>query len=280
MPCVRAATFRFDGGQGQMMKLGQLVLIAGMGMFWASAAAADAFQSFFGRKDVAVEAAVRALGVKISASGDRELGQCVQELYFGSPLRQRRFVTESWGKPHANRYEGLRAELMRHCAEGEVEPRVVVDPELWQRVAHPAVLLDLVSVQDTALAASSEMLEADARRSNDPALAQCAGDNRKTGALKTAALGIQKQSEKALPVTVAVHDALRDLCGLNRDRPPAAQLSLPAMPDVVTAARERLLIVQDLMACEDSSKHRFLWCAYAAYKARSKALYTQLLGGR
>ena len=249
-------------------------------MIWASAAAADTFQSFFGRKDVAVEAAVRVVAVKLFASGDRELGQCVHDLYFGSPLRQRRFVTESWGRVHANGYEGLRAELMRHCAEGEVEPDVVVDLELWQRVAHPVVLLDAVSVQDTALAAASEMLEVDARRSNDTALAQCAGDKRKTGALKTAAVRIQKQSEKVLPVTVAVHDALRDLCGLNKDRRPAAALSLPVMPDVVRAARERLLIVQDLMACEDPDKHRFIRCAYAAYKARSKALYTQLLGGR
>lgn len=263
-----------------MTKLGRLVLIVGLGTIWASAAAADTFQSCFGRKDVSVEAAVRVLAVKIYASGDRELGQCVHDLYFGSPLRQRRFVSESWGKALADGYEGLRAELVRHCAQGEIEPRVALDPELWQRVAHPAVLLDLVSVQDTALAAASEMLEADAQGSNDSALAQCVGDKRKTGALKTAALDIQKQSEKAHPVTAAVHDALRDLCGLNKDRPPAAQLSLPAMPDAASAARERLLIVQDLMACENPDKHRFLWCAYAAYKARSKALYTQLLGAR
>lgn len=263
-----------------MTKLGRLVLIVGLGTIWASAAAADTFRSSFGRKDVALEAAVRVLVVRIYASGDRELGQCVQDLYFGSPLRQRRFVSESWGTAHTGGYEGLRAELIRHCAEGEVEPSVAVDPELWHRVAHPTVLLDLESVQDTALAAASEMLEADARRSNDPALAQCAGDKRKTGALKTAALGIQEQSVTVLPVTVAVHDALRDLCGLNKDRPPAAELLLPAMPDVVTAARERLLIAQDLMACEDPDKNRFMWCAHAAYKARSKALYTQLLGGR
>lgn len=272
--------FAFDRDTYQMMKLGRLVLIARVGMFWVSAAAAEASQSFLGRKDVAVEAAVRVLVVRIYASGDRELGQCVHDLYFGSPLRQRRFVSESWGKAHANGYEGLRAELIGHCAEGEIEPRVGVDPELWQRVTHPAVLLDLVSVLDTALAAASEMLEADARRSNDLALAQCAGEKRKTGALNTAVQGIQKQSEKALPATVAVHDALRDLCGLNRDRPPAAELSLPAMPDVVTAARERLLIVQDLTACEDPDKHRFIRCAYAAYEARSKALYAQLLSGR
>ena len=263
-----------------MMKLGRHAIIVGLGTIWASVAAADTVQSFFGRKDVAVEAAVRVLAVKIFASGDRELGQCVHDLYFGSPLRQRRFVTESWGKAHADGYEGLRAELVRHCAEGEVVPDVVVDPELWQRVAHPAVLLDPVSVQDTAMAAASEMLEADAKGSNDHVLAQCVGDMRKTGALTTAALDIQKQSEKALAVTGAVHDALRVLCGLNKNRPPAAQLSLPAMSDVVTAARERLLIVQDLMTCEDPNKHRFIRCAYAAYKARSKALYTQLLGGR
>ena len=263
-----------------MTKLGRLVLIVGLGTIWASAAAADTFRSFFGRKDVSVEAAVRVLAVKIYASGDREFGQCVHDLYFGSPLRQRRFVTESWGKAHADGYEGLRAELVGHCAQGEIEPRVALDPELWQRVTHPAVLLDLVSVQDTALAAASEMLVADARGSNDPGLAQCTGDKRKTGALKTAVLGIQKQSEKDLPVTVAVHDALRYLCGLNKARPPAAELLLPAVPDGVTAARERLLIVQDLMACEDPDKHRFIRCAYAAYKARSKALYTQLLGGR
>lgn len=263
-----------------MTKLGRRGLIVGLATIWASAAAADTFRSFFGRKDVALETAVRVLVVRIYASGDRELGQCVQDLYFGSPLRQRRFVSESWGTAHTGGYEGLRAELIRHCAEGEVEPSVALDPELWQRATHPAVLLDLVSVQDTGLAAASEMLEADARTSNDTALAQCVGDMRKTGALRTTALDIQKQSEKVLPVTVAVHDALRDLCGLNKDRPPAAQLSLPAMPDAALAARERLLIVQDLMACEYPDKQRFIQCAYAAHKARSKVLYTQLLGGR
>lgn len=235
------------------------------------AASSDNVRAWLGRKDIAVEAAVRTLVVGTIASGERSLGQCIHDQYFGSPLKQRNVLGAVWISEAAAPYGALGEALKRACRYEASFPQPLVpeDKDLWGRTGNGAVLLELGEYYASGADAAAQMLAA-AFASSDKPLADCIEDLRAGGALKTAVY-----AEKDQPLSIAVHDELRARCGLHAGKPPAASLFFPVMPDTETVARERLLIVQDGWACSRTSDVGL--CLNARYKERARILWPQLL---
>jgi len=230
-----------------------------------AAAQPDDARVWLGRKDFRVEAAARSLVVATIAAGQADLGQCFHDQYFGSPLLQRKVLSQTWLKPALN---GPRSVLMTLRGVCRVNPESVgSDGNLWKRTGTETLVLELTGSEDDSLLAAGMMMEAYAREKGDEALAGCIGEALGNGLLRKVIDPKQGQ-----PVSVTVHDALRDLCGLNAGNPPASSLSLPGMPDVMTVARERALTTQDLAACEIKDGVRLQWCHAERFRARSKVL--------
>lgn len=235
------------------------------------AASSDNVRAWLGRKDVAVEAAVRTLVVATIASGEGTLGQCFHDQYFGSPLKQRNVLGAVWTSEAAAPYEAMADALKRACRYEASFPQPLVpeDKELWSRTGNGTVLLELGEYYASGADAAAGMLAA-AFASSDEPMATCIEEQRAGGALKAAVYAAQDQ-----PLSIAVHDELRARCGLHAGHPPAASLSFPVMPNTETVARERLLIIQDGWACSRTS-HVGL-CLNARYKERARVLWPQLL---
>lgn len=255
------------------MRIVKLYALVAIGLYAGSVHAAppDNVRAWLGRKDMAVEAAARAFVVATMASGDRERGQCLHDQYFGSPLKQRKLLGAVWISDAASPYAALSAAMKRACRYEATFPQPVgaQDKELWGRTGNGTVLLELGEYYASGADAVAGML-ADQLGSSKPELVECIEQHRASGALKAAVYAAKDQ-----PLSVAVHDELRARCGLHADKPPAASLSFPAMPDTETVARERLLIIQDGWACSQTSHVEL--CLNARYKERARVLWPQLL---
>lgn len=236
---------------------------------------ADELQSWLSKKDLAVEAAVRSLVIVTIAGGAVEKGRCFHEQYFGSPLRQRRTLTSLWTSEENNPNAAAIAVLERACAAGDAEltrsaqPAHPEDSDLWARTGNGGIHLDLQDFHVAGVAAAAAMIEAHTHPLRS-SVAGCISELRSGGDLGNAAKG-----KFDMPISIAAHDLLRELCGLNVDKPAAASLSFPAMPAVELVAQERLRIVQDLQLCGDGAS--YTECALAKYKARARVLWPQLL---
>jgi len=223
------------------------------------------------RKDMAVEAAARALVVATIASGETERGRCLHDQYFGSPLRQRDVLGSVWQAKASSLYEALKAAMEWACVNepDHSQPLSPQDIELWGRTGNGSVLLELKELSVSGADAAAGMLEAYVQGAHD-AVGSCIRAERAVWAVDQSVYVSMGQ-----PIAVAVHDKMRERCGLNADRPEAGTLSLPAMADVEAVARERVLIAQDLWGC--STKNDFSACSQGKYKARARVLWPQLL---
>lgn len=233
-----------------------------------SASQAEDLRVWLGRKDLSVEAAVRALVVATIASGNTEEGRCLHEQYFGSPLLQRMALMKAWRSQDQSAMGGIMGTLQAQCRGGQIELRTMLpsEGELWGRVDNAAVALDLSDHKPASADAAAAMLEAYVRPLS-ASVGDCIAGTRVDAGPENG----------SVPISVAVHDRLRDRCGLNAGNEQASRLSLPALADVESMARERLLIVQDLWSCGEDAVFRD--CASTKYQLRAKALRPYMLRG-
>ena len=239
-----------------------VIIVFAMG----SSAHAEKLGAWLERKDLAVEAAMRSRVIAYMAAGKVEEAQCLHEQYFGSPLFQRRLLITAWIGAEKDPLGSLLSASIQNCGQ-TLHPS---DTALWGRAANETVVLDLAGSYERSMVAAASAFKAFAEESGEVPLADCIAKEIDVGVIGK----IVNHNDGRLPISVAAHDLLRDRCGLNKGRPAAASLSLPAMPDVMVVARERLLIVQDLWACKGKAAE---WCLSQRYDIRAKALRGPIL---
>lgn len=232
--------------------------------------AAEGLQTHLARKDFAPEAAARTMVALATAHGEPQFAQCVHDHYFGAPLHLRQTLWRAWDQTDESAAGALLIALREICSK-EFPHIAPSEAGTWLRAGNAAMLLEPETV--SAIGAAAEMVTTYFKARGDDLLARCAADRQASGVLAQA---LQQQSPK-LPVSLAVYEAYRSLCGLNPDGPAARDLSLPPTPDIATVARERLMIVQDFRICESASETEIKGCIQRAYQTRSKQIYNQLL---
>ena len=223
------------------------------------------------RKDFTAETYARMLVVLTAASGQHTLAQCMHDRYFGSPLLLRRTLWEVWNGPSRDFAPSLLEVTKSACSQASPEI-TASDRQTWLRTATESILLE---VGKPAIGPAIDMIVAYERMRGVQTSAQCAQDE----ATRTQAerLASDNMHKSRLPVSLAVYDTYRTLCSLNPNGPTAGDIVLPAMPDVPTVARERLLILQDFVMCQNAGGAHEDACVEQAYKTRSKQLFNQLL---
>ena len=227
------------------------------------------------QKDFTVEASVRMMVVLTAASGQQELATCMHDHYFGSPLLLRRTLWRLWNDPYDDLESALLANFKAACAK-EPPKLTASDRETWLRTGNDAILLEPGEGNERAVEAAAAMLAAFATERGDQALVQCVADQRAQGQLNRL-LSENHNKGRGVPISLAVYDAYRKLCGLYPDGPAARDLNIPLMPDIATVARERLKIVQDFLICQSGIETNMKDCILRAYQARAKRLFNQLL---
>lgn len=222
------------------------------------------------RKDFAAETSARMMVLMAAASGDRALAQCMHDRYFGSPLLLRKTLWDVWKHPNDDFARALLEATKAACSKN---PSEVSDSEhqTWLRTGNDSILLEPGKPTSDPAA---NMIAAYASMRGDHAAERCALDEKSRGeANRLASEGMR--TEPRIPVTLAIYDAYRTICGLNPSGPAASDIVLPVMPDVPAVARERLRIVQDFTICRSMENKDA--CVEQAYRKRSKHLFNQLL---
>jgi hypothetical protein len=237
-----------------------------------SAAHAGSARTSLARKDFAAETAARMMVVLIAAAGQKALAQCIHDRYFGSPLLLRRTLWEVWKHPGAE-FESALLEATKAACSKDFPDIAESERQAWLRTGNESILLE---PGKPATDAAANMIAAYEDMRGDRVSAQCILDEGTRGQANRI-VSERLRNEPRLPITLAVYDAYRTICSLNPNGPAASNITLPAMPNVSTVARERLSIVQDFAICQSQGEANEETCVSQAYKTRSKHLYNQLL---
>lgn len=222
------------------------------------------------RKDFAAETSARMMVLMVAASGDKALAQCMHDRYFGSPLLLRKTLWDVWNHPNDDFARALLEVTKTACSKNPPEV-AASEHQTWLRIGNDSILLEPGKPTPDPAA---DMIAAYAGMRGDHAAERCALDEKARGeANRLASEGMR--TGPRVPVTLAVYDAYRTLCGLNPSGPAASEIALPVMPDVPAVARERLRIAQDFAICQSMENEDA--CVEQAYRKRSKHLFNQLL---
>ena len=221
------------------------------------------------REDFYFEAVMETLSLLFTGAGEEEKGTCVTDSYFSSPLGQRVVLYSLWAsrdklpetvaiplfdemcaeqdgatsKPSAAQW---RAAAMSHAATPN-----------WESTDKSMVLF----------AGMRTMFTFAAIKLKNPTLAQCVVE-KYDDALEAKILG----GGQTRPPLHALYDEMRSLCTLFPNGPASKDMVMTKIPDIDGAARERLLTVAELKACDRHAGSSRKECAEDAFKARMKAL--------
>lgn len=224
------------------------------------------------RKDFAAETSARMMVLMATASGEQASANCMHDRYFGSPLLLRKTLWDVWTHPRDNFSRALLEVTKAACSKNPPEV-AASEHQTWLRTGNDSILLEPGKPTSDPAA---DMIAAYAGMRGDHSAVRCALDEEtRSEANRLVSEGMR--TEPRVPVTLAVYDAYRTLCGLNPSRPAASEIILPVMPDVPAVARERLQIVQDFAICQSGGEANEDACVEQAYQKRSKHLFNQLL---
>lgn len=245
------------------------VLLAGL----AGAARADNPQAVIeataAREDFYFEAVMESLSLLFTGAGEEEKGLCVTDSYFGSPLGQRVVLYSLW--EHRDKLpETVAIPLFdKMCADRDAVPEKS-SAEQWRTAAMSQAATPSWEKTDMSMvlfAGMRTMFTFAAVHLQNAPLAQCIVE-KYDDALEAKMLNAQHTR----PVLHALYDEMRTLCPLFPNGPASKNMVMTKIPDIDGAARERLLIVADLKACDRYSGSSRTECAETAFKARMKAL--------
>lgn len=254
------------------MPLAHIALLVWFFPVGASAAHANDIRTTLTRNDFAAETSARMMVLLTAASGQQALAQCMHDRYFGSPLLLRKTLWQVWGHPSDELAKAMLDVTTAACLKNPPDVSAS-ERQTWLRTGNDTILLE--PGRPTAEPAADMIAAYESMRGQDVA-AQCAQDEGTRSKAKRH-VSERLRIEPRVPVTLAVYNAYRTLCGLNTNGPSASEIVLPLMPDVPTVARERLQIVQDFAICQSTGGTDEDACVEQAYQKRSKGLFNQLL---
>ncbi|HEX2839918.1 hypothetical protein [Hyphomicrobium sp.] len=221
------------------------------------------------REDFYFEAVMETLSLLFTGAGEEKKGVCVTDSYFGSPLGQRVVLYSLW--MHRDKLpETVAIPLFDEmCAEPDGATSKPSAAE-WRAAAMSQASTPSWENADMSMvlfAGMRTMFTFAAVQLMNPALAQCVVE-KYDDALEAKILG----AGQTRPPLHALYDEMRSLCTLFPNGPASKNMVMTKIPDIDGAARERLLTVAELKACDRYSGSSRKECAEDAFKARMKAL--------
>lgn len=221
------------------------------------------------REDFYFEAVMETLSLLFTGAGEEEKGICVTDSYFGSPLGQRVVLYSLW----ANRDklpETVAIPLFDEMCAEQDDATSKPSAAQWRAAAMSRAATPSWKSTDMSMvlfAGMRTMFTFAAVKLKNPALAQCVVE-KYDDALEAKILG----AGQTRPPLHALYDEMRSLCTLFPNGPASKNMVMTKIPDIDGAARERLLTVAELKACDRHTGSSRKECAEDAFKARMKAL--------
>lgn len=263
------------GGYGPIAVLSWRVVGWGAVLFAGLAGTARAdnpqavIEATAAREDFYFEAVMETLSLLFTGAGEEEKGLCITDSYFGSPLGQRVVLYSLW--MHRDKLpETVAIPLFDEmCAEPDGATSKPSAAE-WRTAAMSQASTPSWENADMSMvlfAGMRTMFTFAAVQLKNPALAQCVVE-KYDDALEAKILG----AGQTRPPLHALYDEMRSLCTLFPNGPASKNMVMTKIPDIDGAARERLLTVAELKACDRHTGSSRKECAEDAFKARMKAL--------
>lgn len=215
------------------------------------------------QKDFYFEAVIQSLSIMYKGAGEEQKGLCVTDMYFGSPLSLRVVLDGFWRGRTGTEEVGI-AVFDTLCAD-----RKPPDPDgakLWQFAAKSHGSVPAWATSDWTVllfAGMRTMFSFAAVQLKDKALARCILERYD----ETLVDNVHKRGGPVLP---ALYDEMRAVCGLFPNGPASKNMVGAKIPDVDGAARERLLTVSQMRACDRRSDRSS--CMDELFKARIEEL--------